>query len=34
MGVSRARIVGGLGLSLLGAVFLVVIWEAFGESGG
>ena len=31
MGVSRARILGGLGLSLLSAVFLVVIWEAFGN---
>jgi hypothetical protein len=28
---SRARILGGLGLSLCSAVFLVVIWEAFGN---
>ena len=34
MGVSRARILGGLGLSPLSAVFLVVIWEAFGNLGG
>ena len=31
MGIGRARILGGLGLSLLSAVFLVVIWEAFGN---
>ena len=31
MGVSRARILGGLALSLCSAVFLVVIWEAYGN---
>ena len=31
MGVSRGRLLGGLGLSVLSAVFLIVIWEAFGN---
>ncbi len=31
MGVGRARVLGGLGLSLCSAVFLVVIWESYGN---